>query len=578
VKLSSFNIHWKFISAIFCLLVFAAGCAPPPRGGMPLETIKQEMESSAAPEVEESAPLPPAEVRSALIPPTLETPMAGSFNDDQRFDIAATQIPARQFFMSLVEGSPVSMVVHPDVAGEISINLKNTTIAEALEVIHNVYGYPYLQTGSIYQIMPVGLQVRTFQVNYLNLVREGISRTRVSSGQVSQSDNSDDNGNDNDYDNNNGNNRGGYVSGSLINTTSTADFWGELREAIISLVGHEGGRKVVIQPQASVIVVIAMPDELQLVEKYLQTIQGNLQRQVVIEAKVVEVSLADGFQTGINWAALAEPGDGKALFKQSGGGTIFSNGTAEDSGHGGNLDPINLLPNGLDPLAFGGVFSVALKFNDFRAFLEMLETQGDVQVLSSPRISTINNQKAVIKVGSDEFFVTDISSDTNTGTTTNTTSDITLTPFFSGISLDVTPQIDRYGGITLHIHPTVSEVVDQVKQINAFGVSQSIPTAHSTVRETDSVVYANSGQLVVIGGLMQEKTIKEEAGVPVLGKLPVVGALFRHTKSSSLKSELVILLRPQVINSPADWERMLESSRQRIEKISPEFQNNWRQF
>jgi len=232
----------------------------------------------------------------------------------------------------------------------------------------------------------------------------------------------------------------------------------------------------------------------------------------------------------------------------------------------------------LDPLAFGGVFSVALKFNDFRAFLEMLETQGDVQVLSSPRISTINNQKAVIKVGSDEFFVTDISSDTNTGTTTNTTSDITLTPFFSGISLDVTPQIDRYGGITLHIHPTVSEVVDQVKQINAFGVSQSIPTAHSTVRETDSVVYANSGQLVVIGGLMQEKTIKEEAGVPVLGKLPVVGALFRHTKSSSLKSELVILLRPQVINSPADWERMLESSRQRIEKISPEFQNNWRQF
>jgi len=577
VKLSSFTIRWKFVSAVFCLLVFVAGCAPPPRGGMPLETIDQEMDHPAAPVVKEKAPLPPAEVRSALIPPALETPVAGSFNDEQRFDIAATQIPAREFFMSLVEGSPVSMVVHPDVTGEISINLKNTTIGETLEVIHNVYGYPYLKTGSIYQIMPVGLQVKTFQVNYLNLVREGISRTRVSSGQVSQSDSSDNNDNDNNGNSNN-NNNGGYVSGSLINTSSKADFWGGLREAIVSLIGHEGGRKVVIQPQASVIVVVAMPDELQLVEKYLQTIQGNLQRQVVIEAKVVEVSLADGFQTGINWAALAQPGSGSALIKQSGGGTIFSNGTAEDSGSNGNLDPINLLPDGLDPLAFGGVFSVALKFNDFRAFLEMLETQGDVQVLSSPRISTINNQKAVIKVGSDEFFVTDISSDTNTGTTTNTTSDITLTPFFSGISLDVTPQIDQHGGITLHIHPTVSEVVDQVKQINAFGVSQSIPTAHSTVRETDSVVYANSGQLVVIGGLMQEKTIKEEAGVPVLGKLPVVGALFRHTKSSSLKSELVILLRPQVINSPADWERMLESSRQRIQKMSPEFQNNWRQF
>jgi MSHA biogenesis protein MshL len=369
------------------------------------------------------------------------------------------------------------------------------------------------------------------------------------------------------------------ISGSQIDTESNADFWTELRAAIQGLVGSEGNRKVIVQPQASVVVVVAMPDELRMVEAYLDTIQNNLQRQVVIEAKIIEVSLADGFQSGINWAALGESSSGKSiLVGQSGGGSIFTKGVSESAGNSGNLTPGQGLPNALDSSVFGGVFSLAVNFNDFQAFVEMLETQGDVQVLSSPRISTVSNQKAVIKVGSDEFFVTDISSDTTTGTTTNSTSDITLTPFFSGIALDVTPQIDPTGQITLHIHPTVSEVVDQNKQINVFGVNQTIPVAFSTVRESDSVVHARSGQLVVIGGLMQEKTTKDEAGIPVLSKIPGLGALFRHTKSVSRKSELVILLRPQVITSSADWEATIEASRQRLDRLAPQLQKNWRRF
>ncbi|MCK5916241.1 MAG: pilus (MSHA type) biogenesis protein MshL, partial [Deltaproteobacteria bacterium] len=353
----------------------------------------------------------------------------------------------------------------------------------------------------------------------------------------------------------------------------------ELRRAIQGLIGTDSGRKVVIQPMASVVVVVAMPDELRLVEKYLQTIQGNLQRQVILEAKIIEVGLSDGFQTGINWAVLGETESGKrSLFSQTGGGTVFNKGVSESAGNSGSLNPGGLLPNGLDSLAFGGVFSMALDFNDFKGFVEMLESQGDVQVLSSPRVSTINNQKAVIKVGTDEFFVTDISSDSTTGTATTTSSDITLTPFFSGIALDVTPQIDRTGGITLHIHPTVSEVVDQNKQISAFGADQSIPLALSTIRESDSVVYARSGQMIVIGGLMKENMTLEEAGIPVLSDIPWLGALFRHTKSRSRKSELVILLRPQVIGSPADWDMSLEASKKRIERLSPQFQHDWRQF
>lgn len=571
--MNGFNLNsrtsWLALVLISLLL---ASCAPQPRHGDTMESIQQAIEPPPVSPGEKTPP-PPPEVSAALIPQPQASVPQPSAADEARFDIAASQVDARDFFMSLVEGSPVNLVVHPQVEGTISVDLKNTTVAEVLEVVHNVYGYPYFKTGNIYQVMPATLQARTFQVNYLNLVREGSSQTRISSGQITENDtNSDDNNNSENS------SRSGSTSGSQIDTESTADFWSELRAALQDLVGSDGGRKVIVQPQASVVVVVAMPDELRLVEGYLRTIQSNLQRQVVIEAKVTEVSLADGFQAGINWGALVANGGESALFGQVGGGMALNDGVAGTAGNSGSAAPGQSLPEGLATSAFGGIFSLSMQFDNFQTFIELLENQGDVRVLSSPRISTVNNQKAVIKVGSDEYFVTDISSDTNTGTTTTSSNDITLTPFFSGIALDVTPQIDAQGWITLHVHPTVSEVVDQNKQIEAFGVSQNLPLAFSKVRETDSVVRARSGQLVVIGGLMQENTSKDEAGVPLLSKIPGLGALFRHTQSTSRKSELVILLRPQMIGSPADWNVDLDATRGRLQQLAPQMQNNWRTF
>jgi MSHA biogenesis protein MshL len=231
--------------------------------------------------------------------------------------------------------------------------------------------------------------------------------------------------------------------------------------------------------------------------------------------------------------------------------------------------------SGLASGAFGGVFSVAMNFSDFQSFIELLEAQGDVQVLSSPRIATVNNQKAVIKVGSDEFFVTDVSSDTVTGTTTTTSPNITLTPFFSGIALDVTPQINAEGRVTLHIHPTVSEVTDQTKNITVAGQTQSLPLAFSTVRESDSIVSANSGQVVVIGGLMKNQQHKRDAGLPLLSRLPGIGSLFRQTQSISRKSELVILLRPLVVET-GSWEQALNASRRRFRQLGNEMDDEWR--
>ena len=214
------------------------------------------------------------------------------------------------------------------------------------------------------------------------------------------------------------------------------------------------------------------------------------------------------------------------------------------------------------------MFTVALALNNFTAFIELLDTQGTVHVLSSPRIATLNNQKAVIKVGSDEFFVTDISSTTTTGTTTTTTPSVELTPFFSGIALDVTPQISDTGEVILHVHPSISEVRDQNKTITVGTSTQTIPLALSTVRESDSVVQAQSGQVIVIGGLMQTRASGGNSRTPGLSDIEGLGGLFTHSRDTQAKSELVILLKPVVVDSPRQWAGAAAESAQRIGAIN----------
>ncbi|MEK7840104.1 MAG: hypothetical protein AAB252_02900, partial [Pseudomonadota bacterium] len=192
------------------------------------------------------------------------------------------------------------------------------------------------------------------------------------------------------------------------------------------------------------------------------------------------------------------------------------------------------------------------------------------QVLSSPRVSTINNQKAVIKIGGDEFFVTGVSSSTGTtsgGVTTTSTPTVDLTSFFSGIVLDVTPQIDENKNIVLHIHPSVSAVTQKDKSFSVSGSAFNLPLALSTIQESDNVVRAQSGQIIIIGGLMKEGTTDENVSVPILGDIPILGNLFRHKKVTRVKKELIILLKPTVIEAGQDWNDALRESQERVKKI-----------
>jgi len=431
-----------------------------------------------------------------------------------------------------------------------------------MEVVRDVYGYDFEQTKTAFSVFPNTIRTRIFTMNYLNVNRSGASKMSVSSGQVTESvTGSGETASTTQS-----------VSGSNISTESKSDFWTELKESLSALVGNKNGRNVVVSPQSGMIVVRAMPHELRAVEKFISKTQSFVKRQVIIEAKILEVELNERFQTGINWASLSTSGADRALVGQTGGGSIFSgSGITGIAGNSGVLDPSSLSQiSGTAATAFGGMFSLALNVgNDFSAFIELLKTQGDVQVLSSPQISTLNNQKAVIKVGKDEFFITDVQSNTSTTTATaSTQSNVELTPFFSGVALDVIPQISENGEVILHIHPSVSTVTEETKNISiSSSTSLSVPLAVSSIRESDSIIRARSGQVVIIGGLMQNSVEERVSKVPLLGDIPLLGALFRHTQEIKKKSELVILLKPIVVDSDKQMKEYVQRMKSRFKQI-----------
>ena len=507
----------------------------------------------------------PDSVASSLIP-TIDLDIANvpEIKDEERFDISVNAVAADQFFLSLVDGTDYNMVIHPEVSGSVTLNLRNVTIPEVLEAARDVYGFEFISTAYGFQVLPGRLRARIYQINYLNIERTGSSQTSVSSGSLTanQTATSDD-----------GTTTSSNSSaGTNIRTEqSLTSFWTELQDSVQAIVGQGDGRSVVVNPQSGVVVVRALPNELREVEAYLQATQLIVQRQVILEAKFIEVRLNENYQSGINWGSLFTPGNNSITAAQVGGGSVLvgESGLSGLAGNTGNLDPSSYSAiSGAAASAFGGVFSLAVNLGDFTTFIELLKTQGNVQVLSSPRVATMNNQKAVIKVGSDEYFVTDISSNSTTTTTSTITNpNIELTPFFSGIALDVTPQISQQDDVTLHVHPSISEVVDQQKTVTVGNVTQQLPLALSTVRESDSIVRAKSGQVVVIGGLMQETSNDQDAKTPILGDLPGVGGLFTHKKQASVKSELVILLKPVVVKSADEWNDELLKTRGNVREL-----------
>ncbi len=550
----------KFAASIYVWpLALLVGCQSAPK---PMQEITHTLDHAIA-QKDKKAPKPLTSVPSSIQQSLMQQNMHAARNNllsEKRLQISASQINAKDFFAALVEDSPYSVAVHPDVEGKITLNLKDVTIDETLNVLKDLYGFDIRHTGNVIQVYPAGMRTETIPLNYLFVRRYGLSSTSINSGGVSENDpnnsnnsSSGSNSSRSNSRNNASNNSQGSQnsqnsrSGINIYTENESDFWKELKETLTSLVGKEKGRSVIVSPQAGLVTIHALPSEIKAVKSFVNSTQEHLHRQVIIEAKILEVTLNSDYQQGIKWdQVLGHVGSTDFKFSTTG----------------------NIANNAISSLV-GGTTALSFLNKDFSGVIQLLSTQGNVQVLSSPRITATNNQKAVIKVGEDEYFVTDVSSTTTTGTSTTTTPQIDLTPFFSGIALDVTPQIDADGEVVLHVHPSVTVTDEQIKQITLNQEQIILPLAQSSVRESDTIVRAKSGEIIVIGGLIETRKVDQESQTPILGSIPLLGELFKSKGKVTQKKELVIMLKPVVIGQDT-WKDQLKDARSLLKQWFPE--------
>ena len=561
---------WALALVAIGLTLLLSACATSPQRDAGPGLLPQIRQDLAEPSKPSPAALPPEVLRELLPPADLSLAKLAPKTVEPRFDLNVVGLPVAQVFEALARDTRYSILVDSELKAAVTVSLKDVTLVEALETLRDIYGFEYRVQGSRIFVQPPVLQTRVFQVNYPVTSRAGRSDVRVTSGSITQGAGTAGAAGTPSPSQNPGNGTPASQESSRITTLTHNELWTEIEASLKLLLvtdaTHPNGRQLIVSPQSGVIVVRAMPGELRQVEQYLHAMQINVEREVMLESKILEVTLTDTSQSGVNWSAF-----------HAGSGARGSAGLLTP---GASLSPSGNLVDGLLAAAPGvsvatpasaasPLFGLAFQTGSFAALMEFLQTQGDVQVLSSPRIAAMNNQMAVLKVGTDDFFVTGITTNISSSASVNgsavITPTITVQPFFSGVALDVTPQIDDDGNIILHVHPSVSSVAERSKVVNLGTLGNyTLPLASSTVSETDTLVRVRDGSIVAIGGLMNASRSDSRTGVPGASDLPWLGQLFRSNQHSQTKQELVILIKPTVVHSQTQLDALREDALQRL--------------
>jgi len=481
---------------------------------------------------------------------------------EKLYSLSVRDADLKEVLFAFSKDNGVNIIVDPDVFGKVTVDLKKVTMAAALDALLKPLDLDYQQQGNLIRVSRPKMETRTFILNYLTTIRKGSgsvsgiggSSAASSSGSGSQSSGASSIG-------------GGSVLSQVI-TEDYANLWEEIKEGIQNIITKktgkrtlkrvgeisskttekatggeksdatyeetieaEGDGKVLINKMAGLVIVTDFPSRLREVEKFLAKVEETVQRQVFIEAKVIEVSLNDNFQLGIDWQLIPN------IMNMGLGGFIRQSLTS-------------VVATATNPTAYpsNSNFQVGLANNNLSALVDALSTQGKIEVLSSPRVSTLNNQKAIIKAAIEDVYFDVSMSATTPPITTATPKYITI-----GVILDVTPQIDSDGTIILDIHPSVTELVS----ITTYsGTGQQAPVI--SVRETQTIVRVREGQTVLIAGLMQSKKNENLSGIPCLMNIPVAGEAFRQTYHTKNKTEIVILITPTLYTG----QRIIDFSKQ----------------
>jgi general secretion pathway protein D len=450
----------------------------------------------------------------------------------ERYTVVVNQVPVRELLFALARDADLEIDIAGEIEGNVTLNAMDETLPRLLERISWQAAIRYELEEDYLRIAADDPYLVSYPVDYVNLSRNASSTVETAT-QITSTGFGEDGG---------GGGSGGGSSGTNNSSTSLENqsdnrFWETLERNLAGMLNVEvadsgdqpgGGRYLMINLEAGYITVRATQKQHEQVQLYIDKVMESARRQVLIEATVVEVELSDQYQAGVDWSYISSSVGGLDLLEQS--LTAGSLGSAP-----------NALATFVDTDLGGG---------ELQATVRALETFGDVSVMSSPKIMALNNQLAILKVVDNRvYFTIDVEQTLDEGVT-NTVFDSQINTVPVGLVMTVTPYIGADDEVLLNTRPTVSRVLGFVEDPNPSladaGVTNEVPEIQ--VREMESLLRVNSGQVAVIGGLMQDSIDQSERSVPLVGNLPLIGNFFSYRDDRVEKTELIIFLRPTVID------------------------------
>lgn len=516
---------YVFAVGSLCLSLLACGPTRPPEQSKGHISEVQPQAKDIPRTVTQTTLLPVPQAR-----PKLET-----------YTVVVSDVPTRDLLFSMARDAKINLDIHQDIEGRVTLNAIDQTLEQILDRIAQQTDIRYSLEKNTLRVRADKPYLETYKVDYVNISRKskGVIRVATNIGSTGQGEIGQ--GNSSTGSSGSGSSSSSQNNSSLteVNLESSNAFWETLSSNIIEILDDNGDSQVnrnsdensnvIVNKEAGLIMVRANYKKHRQIQTFIDQVLNNSKRQVMIEATIAEIKLSDTYQTGVDWSVVATSGNS--------GLNILSDFT------GSNLAQSPFSSLTLSNTSGGDQVNVALR---------ALEEFGDVQVLSSPKVMAINNQPAILKVVDNVVYF-----EMQVETALSENSSISLTSFETeiktvpvGFVMAVTPYINEHNVVTLNIRPTISRVIDNVEDPNpAFrnaDVISSVPVIQ--VREIESILSINSGDTAVIGGLMQDTVNDRSSGVPLLSDIPILGNFFKYKNDAREKSELIIFIRPLVIN------------------------------
>jgi MSHA biogenesis protein MshL len=453
--------------------------------------------------------------------PVLEPPKPKP-EEQQTFTVVVTDVPANELLFALARDAKLNLDVHPSITGQVTLNAVDQTLPQILERIANQVGLRYRLDGPNLVISPDTPYLQSYYIDYLNVQRESVGDVSIGL-QLATSTAGGGGG---------GSNAGDNKSQTTLKSETLNRFWETLEQNIDQILasgseqGDAKGERVISNRETGVMMVRATSRQHKDIQEFIDRVIDSARRQVLIEATIVEVELNKNFQGGVDWSVISN-GDGLSITQQMIAGAL------------GNAP------------FFSAVWEDNNSNNTVTATLKLLDQFGDVSVLSSPKIIALNNQTSVLKVVDNRvYFTIDVETNTTQGVIDRTfISTVNSIPV--GLVMSVTPFVTDDNEVILNVRPSISRVLRFVPDPNPAlalaDVENLIP--ETTVREMESVMRVGDGQVAVLGGLMQDQSERNEQGIPGLADIPGAGAVFGFEESDKRKTELVIFLRPRIVET-----------------------------